>query len=62
MTWDEVADLITQVPKELNVNEFLIALATKAAEQERAACIEIIHMEGMTKDDIVRVIKERGKK
>jgi len=62
MTWEEVSDLITQVPKELSVNEFLISLATKAAEHERAACIDIASMEGMTPKDITRVIKERGEK
>ena len=31
----EVADLIEQIPQELTPDEFLVALATKAAEWER---------------------------
>ena len=37
----EVAELIEQIPDFLTPDEFLVALATKAAEVEREACAKV---------------------
>jgi hypothetical protein len=39
MTKDQVAELIEQIPDFLTPDEFLVALATKAAEVEREAMV-----------------------
>lgn len=38
MTNEEVAKLVEQIPQGLTPDEFLVALANKAAETERKAC------------------------
>ncbi len=38
MTKDEVAKLIEQIPQELDVDDFLVALANKAIEQHCPPC------------------------
>ena len=42
----QVADLIEQIPQELTPDEFLVALATKAAKWEREQCAKVC--EGLT--------------
>ena len=37
----QVADLIEQIPDSLTPDEFLVALANKAAEVEREACAKV---------------------
>jgi hypothetical protein len=59
MTRDEVAELITQIPQNLTVNEFIVALVNKAVSIEREACAQIAEVENMTQKDIARVIRER---
>lgn len=41
----QVADLIEQIPDSLTPDEFLVALATKAAEVEREACAKVCDAE-----------------
>lgn len=65
MTKEEVQDLIVQIPEGLTVNEFLVALATKAAEWEREACAEWLrdnYQDYKNIADICEAIKARGKK
>ena len=61
----EVADLIEQIPQELTPDEFLVALATKAAEWEREQCAKICDDWPVGRDDIcfvAGVIRARSKK
>lgn len=41
MTREEVAALIEQIPQGIHVDEFIVMLATKAAEYEREKCAQI---------------------
>ena len=42
MNKEEVAKLIESIPQGLDQDDFLVALATKAAEIEREACCGIV--------------------
>jgi len=66
-----VADLIENIEPYLTPDEFLVALATKAAEWEREACVEICRQqsrlqlnEGVMRgiDACVDAIEARGEK
>lgn len=41
MTREEVAALIEQIPQGIHVDEFIVMLATKAAEYEREQCAKV---------------------
>jgi hypothetical protein len=60
----EVADLIEQIPQYLTPDEFLVALATKAAEVEREACAKVL--EGISNapdmQAYANAIRARGEK
>ena len=64
MTKEEVQDLIVQIPEGLTVNEFLVALATKAAEWEREWCAYLCSATapGRDAEAIEEAIRARGKK
>jgi hypothetical protein len=56
MTREEVAALIDQIPQGIHVDEFIVMLATKAAEYEREQCAKAIDaaaaicVPGLTRD------------
>ena len=60
----EVADLIEQIPQELTPDEFLVALATKAAEWEREWCAYLCcaTAPGRDAEAIEEAIRKRGEK
>lgn len=41
MTNDQVAEIIAQIPQGLNQDDFLVALANRAADIEREACAQV---------------------
>ena len=47
MTPDEVSALIDQIPHGIHVDEFIVILATKAAEYEREECAKMCEAEGL---------------
>ena len=69
MTNDQVAELIEQIPDFLTPDEFLVALATKAAEVEREACAQVCDeqadkdgFEGSYANACAEAIRARGEK
>lgn len=63
MTEDEVAALIDQIPQGIHVDEFIVMLATKAAEYEREACAKMCEAEGLLWGQrYAAAIRARGKK
>ena len=45
MTKEQVAELIGQIPQGLAADEFLVALANKAADFQKAECVKKIETE-----------------
>ena len=60
----QVAELIEQIPDFLTPDEFLVALATKAAEVEREACADLCSVVagGRDAEAIEEAIRARGER